>query len=292
LVSPNGYPLTYDIFKGNKFEGETMMPIINGFKEKHQLNQLVIVADSGLLSQNNIDQLISEQHQFILGARIKNETKEIKQKILALNLANGQHGVIEKGNLRLIITHSDTRSKKDLHNRFKGLKRLEKQISNGKLTKSQINKRGYNKYLKLDGAIRVAIDQEKFDQDAKWDGLKGYLTNASLSNDEVLANYQHLWQIEKAFRVAKTDLKIRPVFHRLQKRIEAHICMTFVAYKVYKELERLLKDKSSKMSPEKAIEIAKSIFQIQMITPSSKSTITKTIIVNQEQQELAQLFEF
>jgi len=292
LVSINGYPLAYDIFEGNKFEGQTMLPIISSFKQKYKLDQLVIVADSGLLSQDNIDLLQRKGFQFILGARIKNESKAIKQAILSLNLTNGQSSVIQKDELRLIITYSDKRAKKDLHNRTKGLKRLENQVASGKLTKSNINKRGYNKYLKLEGSVKVIIDQEKFDQDAQWDGLKGYLTNTTLSDQMVLENYQQLWQIEKAFRIAKTDLKIRPIYHRLHRRIEAHICITFVAYKVYKELERLLKEKQSTISPQKAIEIAKSIFQLQITTPTSKSVIKKTLILSEEQKALAQLFGF
>jgi len=75
----------------------------------------------------------------------------------------------------------------------------------------------------------------------KWDGLKGYVTNSNLSKDEIIENYGHLWKIEKAFRISKHDLKIRPIYHRLQKRIEAHITINFIAYKVYKDLERQLR---------------------------------------------------
>lgn len=292
LVGKDGYPLTYDIFEGNKFEGQTMLPVIKAFQKKHHLSQLVIIADSGLLSQANIEQLQRERHQFILGARIKNESVGIKKKILELNLENGQHAVIHKGDLRLIITFSEDRAKKDLRNRKKGLERLKKQLSKGRLTKANINKRGYNKYLKLEGNMTVTIDEQRFDQDASWDGLKGYLTNADLTNEEILENYGQLWQIEKAFRVSKTDLKIRPIYHRLQRRIEAHICITFAAYKLYKEIDRLLKEKESKLSPEKAVEIAKSIFEIHLKSPSTKTPIKKTLLINNEQHYLAQLFEF
>lgn len=292
LVSRNGYPLTYDIFEGNQFEGRTMLPVIKAFTDRYNLRQLVIVADSGLLSKDNVDELQKDNHQFILGARIKNESSQTKRQILALALSDGQYGIIKKGGLRLIVTYSSKRAKKDLHNRNRGLDRLKKQIASGKLTKSNINKRGYNKYLKMKGSMEVAIDQAKFDQDAQWDGLKGYLTNARLHESEILENYQHLWQIEKAFRVAKTDLQIRPIFHRLQRRIEAHICLTFAAYKVFKELERQLDEKNAKISPQKAIEIAKSIFEIQLKTPSSKTTISKIILTSEEQIYLAKLFGF
>ncbi|MBK9255267.1 MAG: transposase [Saprospiraceae bacterium] len=103
------------------------------------------------------------------------------------------------------------------------------------MTKSSINNRGYNKFLEMDGDVSIKIDEEKVDADAKWDGLKGYLTNCTLTEEEILENYKQLWVIEKAFRIAKTDLKIRPVFHYKQRRIEAHICLNFVAYKIYKK---------------------------------------------------------
>lgn len=292
LVSKNGYPLAYDVFEGNKFEGHTMLPIIDSFKAKYSLKQLVVIADSGLLSNSNIDELQSKNYEFILGARIKNESKSIKENILSLTLKNGESQIINKDSLKLIITYSDDRAKKDNYNREKGLKKLEKQIKTGKLTKASINNRGYNKYLKLEGEITVVIDKAKFDQDAKWDGLKGYITNAKLTKDEVLENYQHLWQIEKAFRIAKTDLKIRPIYHRKQNRIEAHICLTFAAYKVYKELERQLKEKQFDLSPEKVIEIIQSIYQIEIVTPKTKELIRKNILITTEHKILSELFGF
>ena len=106
----------------------------------------------------------------------------------------------------------------------------------GKLTKRSINYRGYNKFLTLKGDIEVIIDEEKIEADKKWDGLKGYLTNTRLSPKIVVDNYNNLWQIEKAFRISKTDLKVRPIYHRLKNRIEAHICIAFAAYIIYKEL--------------------------------------------------------
>lgn len=138
----------------------------------------------------------------------------------------------------------------------------------------------------------MIIDKEKFDQDAKWDGLKGYLTNAKLRKDQILENYNHLWKIEKAFRIAKTDLKIRPVFHRKQSRIETHICLTFAAYKVYKELERQLKEKKSDLSPEKVIEILQSIYQIEIINPTTEEVFKKIILLTEEHQKLKFLFDF
>ena len=290
LVSKNGYPLAYDVYEGNKFEGHTMLPVLNLFKQKYNLEQLVIIADSGLLSNANINNLLSESYEFIIGARIKNENRDIQQKILSLNLGNGESAVVDRGNLKLIISYSDNRAKKDYENRRKGLLKLEKRIKTGKLTKANINNRGYNKYLKLEGEVEIILDYQKFEADGAWDGLKGYLTNANMPKDEIIENYRHLWQIEKAFRISKTDLKIRPVYHRLQHRIDTHICISFVAYKVYKELERLLIEKGSSLSPEKAIDIAKSIYRIK--ARSTNGEVEHMLLISDEQKNLAKLFNF
>lgn len=290
LVSKNGYPLAYEIFEGNKFEGHTMLPVVEAFKKKFNIDHLVIIADSGLLSKANIEELQSKGYEFILGARIKNETETIKKKILSLWLQNGDSEIIKKGDLKLIVTYSDNRAKKDRYNRDKGIRKLEKQIRRGRLTKSSINNRGYNKFLKLEGQITVSVDKEKLIQDSKWDGLKGYLTNAKISKTQIIENYQHLWQIEKAFRIAKSDLKIRPIFHRLQRRIEAHICISFAAYKLYKELERQLTVKKANISPLKAIEIAENICEVAIKLPQSGKIKTKILLTTEEQKYLDSIF--
>lgn len=291
LVSVDGYPLAYEIFDGKKFEGHTMLPVMEAFKAKYGLGKLVVIADAGLLSNDNIELLLAGGYEFILGARIKNESRGIKEKILSLELGNGASEVMARDkDTRLVVSYSDSRANKDRFNRERGVSKLEKQIRSGKLTKSSMNNRGYNKFLKLSGDVTISLDSEKIESDKRWDGLKGYVTNSTLPKEEIINNYKHLWNIEKAFRISKTDLRIRPIYHRLQRRIEAHICIAFVAYKVYKELERQLRVKSSSLSPEKAIEIAKTIYSVQVTTPTTREIITQTLFLNEEQRNLAALF--
>ena len=109
--------------------------------------------------------------------------------------------------------------------------------------------------MKLSGDLQVEIDYEKFEDDNKWDGLKGYITNSKLSPKKVIENYKNLWQIAKAFHISKTDLKVRPIYHHLQDRIEAHICIAFVSYTIYKELERLLIKNKVEFSAKRALEL-------------------------------------
>jgi transposase len=291
LVSVGGYPLAYEMFEGNKYEGHTMLPIINSFKSTYNLENLVVIADSGLMSTANMEELQTKGYQYIIGARIKNETKAIQEKILAASLINGESMEIEKDErTKIIISYSEARAKKDAANRKRGLEKLERSIVKGRLTKQNINNRGYNKYLKLDGEVKLTINKEKYEADGKWNGLKGYITNTLLSKDDIIENYKQLWKIEKAFRISKTDLRIRPIYHRLKRRIEAHICICFCAYKIYKELERQLDIKKADMSPEKAIDIAKTIYQITIQTPLSNTFHTRLYIDKEEQAYLLKLF--
>jgi len=292
LVSSGGYPLAYEMFEGNKFEGHTMLPVIEAFKSKYELKELMVIADAGLMSNDNISELQSKNYQYIIGARIKNETQSIQKQILAASLKNGESAVIIKDeNSRIIVSYSDARATKDAANRKRGLQKLEKNIAKGKLTKQHINNRGYNKYLKIEGDIKISIDEQKYKADQRWDGLKGYTTNSKLTKDEIIENYNQLWQIEKAFRISKTDLKIRPVYHRLKHRIQAHICIAFCAYKIYKELDRQLKIKKAEMSPEKAIDIAKTIYRITIQTNFSNTLHSRLYIDKEEQRKLLRLFE-
>jgi transposase len=292
LVSMDGYPLAYEVFEGNKFEGHTMIPVVESFQEKLKLEKPIIVADAGLLSNQNIAALEEKQYEYIMGARIKNEKKIIQNKILALSLENGECTEIKKdSNTRLIISYSKARAKKDAANRKRGLEKLERALSSGRLTKKNINNRGYNKYLKLEGTIKISINYDKWTDDAKWDGLKGYITNTRLNKEKILEQYGNLWKIEKAFRISKTDLRIRPIYHRLRRRIEAHICIAFCAYKIYKELERRLKIQWKGLSPEKAIEIANTIYKITIRTPILGNLESRLHLQNEEQERLLEIFK-
>lgn len=289
LVSNHGYPIGYQIFEGNTSETKTLIPLIETFQKKFDIDKPIIVADAALLSQKNIDALQENQYEYILGGRIKNETEAIKAKVIELGIEEGNPRELKSRNGRLIVSYSQKRARNDRINREKGLKRLEKKLRTGKLTKDHINNRGYNKYLKLLGEVNITIDYEKYEADSVWDGLKGYVTNTHLSRKEVIGQYSQLWQVEKAFRISKTDLRIRPVYHRLKNRIEAHICICFAAYAIYKELDRLLKENQIGISPEKAIEAIREIRQLRYVLPKSKQVKTKILLPTQMQSKLINL---
>jgi len=287
LVGLGGYAIGYDIYEGNIYEGNTLIPFIEKIKDKYKIDKPIIVADSGLLSNRNMESLKSMDYQYIIGARLKNEANEIKKQIIKDRPGDGKSiNINRKDGTRLIVSYSQARAKKDEHNRKRGLQRLERQIKSGKLTKTNINNKGYNKYLAMTGEVSINIDYDKYKADEQWDGLKGYITNAKLKENEVIDNYNNLWHIEKAFRMSKTDLRIRPIYHRLRHRIEAHICISFVAYSIYKDLERVLYNEKSNLSLKRASELTHNMYEISFTLPESKQRKSMLLKMDDEQAEL------
>jgi transposase len=292
LVGKNGYPIGYDIFEGNTFEGKTLLPVLESIDRRYGLGRPVVVADAAMLSKKNIEMLDSHAYPFVVAARIRNEPLALQDEILreCQGMADGQSiEIMREDGYRLIVAYSCKRAKKDAHNRKRGVKRLQKRIGTGRMTKEKLNNRGYNKFLKLSGELLVEIDEEKIEQAARWDGLKGYLTNTELSATEVISNYGQLWHVEKAFRISKTDLRIRPMYHRRRKRIEAHVLVAFVAYTIYKELERRLLESSIAMSPKRAAELTQTMYEMSFTLPNDSRKQHILLKMDDEQQRLYDL---
>lgn len=291
LVSEGGYPLSYSIFPGNQYEGYTMVPVVEDFIHRYSLGDFVIVADSGLMNADNVKALRDAGYKYIIGAKIKNEADIIKEWILSLPKAEGCYPECNKGNGdRLILSYSEDRARKNAFDREKGVEKLRKSFKAGKLTKDNVNKRGYNKFLSLEGDVNVKIDEDKIRDDEKWDGLKGYVTNTDLPAADVISQYTGLWTVENSFRITKGSFEMRPIFHFTERRIVAHICICFVALKVFKELERQLRVNGIAMSPGRAVEVLKTVTTI-VFRSSDGQTLRKVQLSSPEQLALKPLFK-
>ena len=289
LVSRQGYPLSYSVFNGSQYEGRTMIPIIDDFVSRFNLTDFIVVADSGLLSRKNIAMLKSAGYKFILAGRIKKESEAVRDWVLSLPKVPGLlHETAINGDERIIVSYSESRAAKDAHNRAKGIKRLRDAYASGKITKKNINQRGYNKFLVVENEVHVSIDEGRIAQDGQWDGLKSYVTNTDLDPNQVIEKYHELWGVERAFRVVKGNLETRPVFHFSERRIDAHVCICFMAYKVYKEMERLLKTLDIGLSVDKVMDIAKTVPTVTF-SLSNGSTTSQTLLITPEQRLLAPL---
>lgn len=292
LVCENGYPLSYSIFNGAQYESYTMIPVIDDFKQRFGLDDFIVVADSGFMIKRNIELLRNGGYSFIVGGRIKKCGRDETGWILSLPHEDGQFHERELANGdRLIVTYSSRRAAKDAFNRQKGVDRLKEAYASGKITKDKINKRGYSKFLQIDNDVKVSINEDKIREDEQWDGLKGYVTNTRLPAEEVVAQYRGLWVVERAFRVSKGTIETRPIFHFTERRIEAHVCLCFVAFKIYKELERIVSQLKLGMSVDTVIKIAKTITTIRLKLPLNEKIITKTMMLTPEQQSLQPLFD-
>ena len=260
-----GYPLSFEVYEGNKYEGHTLIDVLKKFQDRFQLDKKpIVVADRGMLNNDNIAYLENNNYKYILAYKIKNISNDLKEEIKNLTFIddNVTHNIEFKKvipfadendkkqtinvNQRLVLSYSTQRAKKDKYNRTKAIQRLEDKIKSSKtITKKDLKLSYYAKYIDLDdnnSKITFNINNQKIIEDEKLDGIKGFVTNDfTLTANEIIEHYNNQYEVERAFRISKTDLKIRPIYHRLETRIKAHILISFVSYAIYKEFERKLK---------------------------------------------------
>jgi transposase len=269
FVTENGLPVGYELFPGSTFEGHTLLPVLTKLKQRYQLDEVVFVADRGLLSETNLQYLEANNIHYIVGARIKNVSKTLQAKIL--DNSNYQEVMsetaqkigefIDERHRRLIVSYSSERARKDEYDRQKSISKLRKKIGKNKDPKSLLNNYGYKKYIEIRGDASIAVNELKLEQESRWDGLLGIITNLKETNaQQLLTHYRSLWQIEECFRINKHDLKMRPIYHWTPQRIKAHIAIAFMAFTCIRYLEYRLSLQSQKLSPET---IRQALLQVQ-----------------------------
>ena len=212
MVTKEGLPIGYEAFSGDTFDGHTLIPSLKILREKYNIDNVVYVADSGMFNKDNLKELDDlEEHNFnyIVGARIKNQTKAIKEKILEkdnytqLNSDISIQNITLDNGRKLVVTYSQKRAKKDKYEREKGIAKLREKLKKSISVKSQLSNQGYKKYLQLEDTTKtddkdntkskscdlsITLNEAKIIEDEAWDGLKGLIVNATstLTNDEIL----------------------------------------------------------------------------------------------------------
>ncbi|OXU13933.1 IS1634 family transposase [Sedimentisphaera salicampi] len=228
LSTSEGLPVGYEVFPGNQYEGHTLHTVIPKIKEKYNLKRVIFTADSAMLSKANLDYLEEQKVEYIVAARLKSLTDQWKAKITesVAPLRSFDYGK----NRRLIVTYSDKLAKKNKHDRDEAIRKLREKLEKSSNPKSLISNYGYKKFMRVTGEVNCEINEEKYAQAAKFDGLHGVITNVKDMDDSaVVEHYKQLWLIEECFRISKHDLKIRPIYHWTPKRIKAHILICFIA---------------------------------------------------------------
>jgi transposase len=327
MVTEAGLPVGYDIFPGNMYEGHTLSLAINKLKEKHSINEAIIVADSGLLSKENIKIIKESGYQYILGARLKSLSQQWQETIITntdyetytiyykdeqhkdnendivklkdydydyetskdnKNKEKGKHTNPE----RLIISRSSARAKKDENDRKKALEKLVLKLKKSTKPADLISNYGYKKFLKIEGETSVIIDEEKIAQEALWDGIHGVFTNTNrleINAYAVFNQYHGLWQVEDSFRIDKHDLRMRPVFHWTSDRIQAHIAICFVAFSLIRFLQHHIKRETGENSSARRISIELDTVQ-KSILYDTNNKVNKYVIPSKSSEDVLKIY--
>ncbi len=235
LVDQNGFPLELHSFEGNKAETKTILPVVEAFRKRHGLIDITVVADAGMLSTNNLAELAKAGYTYIVGSKMYKipyniaeyqKTKELSdnQIITSKTAIDGQ---------RIIYQYRVKRAALDKRNIEKQIEKAEKIIQGKTVAKKA-------KFLSIT-AKKKQLNQALIEKAKTLAGIKGYVTNLpanEVSSQKIIGYYHQLWQVEQSFRMSKSDLRARPIFHHLKDSIEAHLTVVMAALAISRTIER------------------------------------------------------
>lgn len=251
ILDNHGYPICCEMWPGNTADVKTLVPVIKRLRSRFNVGQVCIVSDRGMISNETMAFLEEEKIPYILGARMR-RVKEIKEEVLSR--AGRYREIHPEGSSskapsplkvkevmvderRYIVCRNEKQARKDEADRQAIIASLEEKLKSD--PKSLVGNKGYRKYLKLDRET-VAINQDKIEEDARYDGKWVLKTNTTLTAEQVALKYKELWQVEQVFRDMKSVLDTRPIYHQLDETIRGHVFCSFLSLVLRKELDRRL----------------------------------------------------
>ena len=244
LVDPAGFPLELHMFEGNKAETTTIIPVLEAFQQRHGITDLVVVADAGMLSANNLKAIEDAGFTFIVGSRLTKAPYDLQEHFdtKGNRFTNGQ--VLESTRVmgtgknarerRVVYQWSAKRFARDNRN-INLMERKALAVAEGKSPMKKV------RFLKVSGAEKE-LDEKIIERARMLAGLKGYVTNLPVESapaTQVISAYHDLWQVEASFRMTKSDLRARPIFHREKDSIDAHLTVVFAALAIGRHLQEL-----------------------------------------------------
>lgn len=236
-----GLPIGYTLFPGNIAEVETLLKCLEEWKKEFTIGEVTIIADRAMMSENNLKKMEEAKLNYVVAAKLKSLPEKLKQTILKRKQESSiefqeetvkiqEHQYKER---RLIISFSESRAKKDRGDRERLIGKLRAKLGKTHQAnpKKLITNRGYLKFVNDKAEGNVILNEEKIAQEALWDGLHGMITSKRETNaQEILKQYRRLWIIEESFRLNKSTLAMRPIYHSNPKRIRAHILICYIAF--------------------------------------------------------------
>jgi Transposase DDE domain len=247
LTDQRGFPLMVAAFEGNRAETKTMLPVIQAFMTAHDLPDVTVVADAGMVSEANQKAIEAAGLSFILGAKIPSEPYVVRRwrrqhpgeqigdgHIFTQPWPTGPNG--GRRDQWIYYQYKTDRARRTLRGIDEQIAKAEKAVAGQVPVKR-------NRFIRLSGGTRT-VNRELEDKARALAGLKGYVTNLRACPDGtpvtpefVIGAYHQLFQIEKSFRMAKSDLQARPIYHRTRDSIEAHLSIVFAALAVSRWIE-------------------------------------------------------
>lgn len=261
LVDRFGFPLEIGCFAGNKAETATLIPVMDGFRERHGLAGMAVVADAGMLSASNLKELDQADLRFIVGSRsakaphdltshfrwngeaftdgqiidtITSKTGKSRGENDPLHRAEPVWDPLEHpGSWRAIWAYSSKRALRDERTLNLQEQRARDVIAGTKTARAP-------RFVKTSNGSHT-LDETSIKRARSLAGLKGYVTNIPapvMPAAEVIGNYHDLWHVEQSFRMSKTDLRARPMFVRTEDSINAHLTIVFTALAISRTIQQ------------------------------------------------------
>lgn len=280
LADENGCPIGFDLFPGDTFEGKTLLKALEKLARRFEIGQVVIAADAAMNNKNNLLAIESAGYRYVVSAPLRKAEKTLREhalnpdgyvqlhgepgetvhyKIIEPRVRKVTDAQGEKQSLttRVICTWSQKRAEKDRKDRERLIEKARAIEENTSMN----DKRGHRRYVRTDGETRAnGLDLERIEADAAWDGYHAIETNdAEFSAQRLLEIYRQLWRIEQSFRIMKSTLETRPIFHWTPRRIEGHFVLCFLSFLLERTLEITLHEKNIHASPEAIVRALNSL---------------------------------
>lgn len=293
MVDRDKNPIGYRIFNGKTFEGDTFEHALTDLKKQYDIDKVIVVADRGMLSKNNLEITTNNGFEFIIGERLKRLKRDIQTPLLDIKNYNNEwiyndnegKSVIIKYTIQklegktIIGTYSQKRATKDKYDREEALTKAEKILKNPDLLK----KKASRYFLKADETQTYHLDTDKIAKSEKYDGFLAISTNnESLSVAEILDQYKQLYKIEHSFRTFKSHLETRPMFHWTDTRIEGHICLCYIAFALQNYVLQMA-NKSKKILTETTLRATLDKMQVSLLAHNTQNVYVRS---TQSQEEI------
>lgn len=286
LVDKDGLPVGYELFPGNTYEGKTLEASLEKLKKRFNIDRIIVVADKGMNSKLNLKKISDMGFNYIISSRLKSLDKPSLEKVFS------KEGYVKENNYsykkidylnknkdfeikeNLIVTYSDERAANDKKKRQKLIDKAVSFMDKPSSIKAS-NKRGGKKYIE-EKSCSFSLDEKAILKDEAFDGYYGIQTNElDLSPEEIINAYRHLWKIEESFRIMKSTMEVRPIFHWTEERIKGHFVVCFLSFLLERTLELKLKEKNIEFSPERIKEALNSM-NLTEVKHNNESYLLKT----------------